>query len=92
MRRYIAQHAAWLHLMPSDMSFTTGAILEPLSRIRCADLRLGQPALIAGTSAIGLLAIALAHAAGATPIVATDILPKRLELVGSSPIHWTRST
>jgi len=84
LRRYIAHRAAWLHLMPSDMSVTTGAILEPLSvalaGIRRADLRLGQPALIAGTGSVGLLAVALANAAGATPIIATDISPKRLEL------------
>lgn len=70
--------------MPPDMSFATGAILEPLSvalaGIRRADLRLGQPALIAGTGAVGLLAVALANAAGATPIVATDISQPRLEL------------
>lgn len=84
LRRYIAHRAAWLHLMPPDMSFATGAILEPLSvalaGIRRADLRLGQPALIAGTGAVGLLAVALANAAGATPIVATDISQPRLEL------------
>lgn len=66
------------------MSFHTGALLEPLSvalaGIRRADLRLGQPVLIAGTGAVGLLAVALASAAGGYPIVGTDVNEGRLEV------------
>ena len=61
-----------------------GALLEPLSvalaGIRRAQLGLGQPCLIAGTGTVGLLAVALANAGGATPIVATDINEKRLKI------------
>ncbi|KAF9464066.1 chaperonin 10-like protein [Collybia nuda] len=84
LRKYISHHAAWLHLMPPTMSFHTGALLEPLSvalaGIRRADLRLGQPVMVAGTGAVGLLAVALASAAGAYPIVGTDINESRLEV------------
>ncbi|KAI0318903.1 sorbitol dehydrogenase [Amylostereum chailletii] len=93
LRNYIVHRAAWLHLMPQDMSFAVGAILEPLSvalaGIRRADLRLGQPALIAGTGAVGLLAVALANAAGATPIVATDVSQPRLEIAKKLGAKYT---
>jgi len=84
LRRYISHNAAWLHKMPSSMSFDMGALLEPLSvalaGIRRAELRLGQPCLVAGTGAVGLLAVALANAGGATPIVVTDINEGRLRI------------
>jgi len=84
LRRYISHNAAWLHKMPPSMSFNMGALLEPLSvalaGIRRAQLGLGQPCLIAGTGTVGLLAVALANAGGATPVVATDINEKRLKI------------
>ena len=66
------------------MSFNMGALLEPLSvalaGIRRAELRLGQPCLIAGAGAVGLLAVALANAGGATPVIVTDINEGRLKI------------
>jgi L-iditol 2-dehydrogenase len=64
------------------MSFTEGALLEPLSvvlhGVERAPLRLGQPALICGAGPIGLIALAAAKASGAFPLVITDVEAARL--------------
>lgn len=64
------------------MSFAEGALLEPLSvvlhGINSARLTLGTPVLVCGAGPIGLLALAGARAAGAHPIVITDVEPSRL--------------
>jgi L-iditol 2-dehydrogenase len=69
--------------------------LEPLSvalaGLDRAGLRLGDPVLICGAGPIGLITLLCAHAAGATPIVITDIDDGRLkfakELVPSVQTH-----
>ena len=69
--------------MPEGLSFSDGALLEPLSvvlhAIERAPLRLGQPVLICGAGPIGLIALAAAKASGAWPLVVTDIDAARLE-------------
>lgn len=68
--------------LPDNVSFTEGALLEPLSvvlhGINSARLTLGTPVLICGAGPIGLLALASARASGAHPIVITDVEPSRL--------------
>jgi len=64
------------------MSFTEGALLEPLSvvlhGVERSPLRLGQSALICGAGPIGLIALAAAKASGAFPLVITDVDASRL--------------
>lgn len=70
------------HRIPDNMTFTEGALLEPLSvvlaALREASLTLGQGAVICGAGPIGLTALLASRASGANPIVITDVEPKRL--------------
>lgn len=69
------------------MSFEDGALLEPLSvalaAIDRAQLKLGDAALICGAGPIGLITLLCARAAGAEPIVITDIDQGRLDFAKS---------
>lgn len=82
LRRYHAHPAAWLHKLPESMTFEEGALLEPLSvalaGIERSGLRLGEPLVICGAGPIGLVTLLAANAAGAAPIVITDIDDYRL--------------
>ena len=83
--RFITHPARYCHKMPVGMSFSRGALLEPLSVIlhaisRCKDsLKIGEGALICGAGPIGLIALAVAKASGAWPLVITDVDRSRLE-------------
>jgi threonine dehydrogenase-like Zn-dependent dehydrogenase len=84
LRRYHAHPAAWLHKLPDGMTFEEGALLEPLSvalaGIERAGLRLGDPLVICGAGPIGMVSLLAAHAAGAAPLVITDLDENRLEM------------
>lgn len=51
LTRYHLHPESWLHLIPEDMTFEEGALLEPLAvalaGLERSGLRLGDPALIA---------------------------------------------
>ncbi|KAF5538729.1 l-iditol 2-dehydrogenase [Fusarium phyllophilum] len=82
LRRYHVHPEAWLHALPSSLSFEEGSLLEPLSvalaGIDRSNLRLGTPLVICGAGPIGLVTLLAAHAAGAAPIVITDLDENRL--------------
>ncbi|OJJ63785.1 hypothetical protein ASPSYDRAFT_25836 [Aspergillus sydowii CBS 593.65] len=82
LRRYVNHPAVWCHKI-GDMAYEDGAMLEPLSvalaAIERSGLRLGDPCLITGAGPIGLITLLTARAAGATPIVITDIDEGRLK-------------
>lgn len=82
LRRYHAHPEAWLHALPDNMSYEEGSLLEPLSvalaGIDRAQLTLGTPLAICGAGPIGLVTLLAAHAAGAAPIVITDLDEHRL--------------
>lgn len=69
------------------MTFEEGALLEPLSvalaAIERSEVKLGDAVLICGAGPIGLVSLLCAKAAGAEPIVITDIDPGRLEFAKS---------
>ncbi|KAI6909771.1 GroES-like protein [Hortaea werneckii] len=83
LRRYHVHPAAWLHKLPEETTFEEGSLLEPLSvalaGIDRSNLRLGDPLVICGAGPIGLVSLLAAHAAGAAPIVITDMDSSRLE-------------
>ncbi|KAI1807503.1 GroES-like protein [Daldinia bambusicola] len=83
IQRFKVHPAKWLYKIPDNLSYSEGALLEPLSvilhGIKGANVRLGSPALVCGAGPIGLVALAAARASGAHPLVITDIDPKRLE-------------
>lgn len=82
LSRYHLHPAGWLHKIPESISWEEGALLEPfavaLAGIERAELRLGDPTLIAGAGPIGLISLIAARAAGAEPIVITDLDEGRL--------------
>ena len=94
LRRYVIHPAVWCHKI-GDMSFENGALLEPLSvslkAMERSGVRLGDPVLICGAGPIGLITLLCCRAAGAEPIVITDIDEGRLsfakELVPSVRTH-----
>ena len=82
LRRYVNHPAIWCHKI-DDMSFENGALLEPLSvalaGMERSGVRLGDPVLICGAGPIGLITLLCCRAAGAEPIVITDIDEGRLK-------------
>jgi L-iditol 2-dehydrogenase len=87
LRRYILHPAIWCHKLPPSLSFEDGALLEPLSvalaGVERANLRLGDAALICGAGPIGLSTLLCARAAGAHPLVITDLDAGRLAFAES---------
>ncbi|EAU33000.1 hypothetical protein ATEG_06456 [Aspergillus terreus NIH2624] len=82
LRRYHAHPEAWLHKIPDNISFEEGSLLEPLTvalaGIDRSGLRLADPLVICGAGPIGLVTLLAANAAGAEPIVITDLDETRL--------------
>ncbi|KAF8433389.1 sorbitol dehydrogenase [Terfezia claveryi] len=87
LRRYVTHLAVWCHKLPENMSFEDGALLEPLSvalaAIERSGLKLGDSAVICGAGPIGLFTLLCAKAAGAEPILITDIDQGRLDFAKS---------
>lgn len=86
LRRYLKQKAQWCHKI-GDMSFEFGALLEPLcvalAGIEKSGVKLGDPVVIAGAGPIGIISALCARAAGAEPLVITDIDQGRLDFARS---------
>ncbi|KAF4895069.1 L-arabinitol 4-dehydrogenase [Colletotrichum fructicola] len=82
LRRYINHPEVWCHKIGS-LSFDEGALLEPLSvaltGVTRSGVKIGDPVLICGAGPIGLITLDVCRAAGAYPIVITDIDPSRLD-------------
>ncbi|KII87357.1 hypothetical protein PLICRDRAFT_42985 [Plicaturopsis crispa FD-325 SS-3] len=83
LTRWHLHPAAWLHRLPDEVSFEEGSLCEPLAvalaGIERANLRLGDPILICGAGPIGLVSLLASRAAGAEPIVITDLFQSRLD-------------
>lgn len=82
LRRYVNHPAVWCHKI-GDMSYEDGALLEPLSvalaGMQRANITIGDSVLVCGAGPIGLVTLACVKAAGAEPIVITDIDEGRLK-------------
>jgi threonine 3-dehydrogenase len=69
--------------IPASIPFKIGAVLEPLgTAVRtCLDVGVsGKNLAVIGCGPIGLFAVAVSRAMGAAVIVATDVVPERLQL------------
>jgi L-iditol 2-dehydrogenase len=77
----------WCHKLPPSLSYEDGALLEPLSvalaAVERSNLRLGDAALVCGAGPIGLVTLLCARAAGAYPLVITDLDAGRLAFAES---------
>ncbi|KAI0397515.1 GroES-like protein [Xylariaceae sp. FL0594] len=91
IQRFKRHPAKWLYKIPDSLTYSEGALLEPLSvilhGINGANVRLGRPALICGAGPIGLVALAAARASGAHPLVITDINADRLKFANEFVPH-----
>lgn len=84
MQRFLVLDPMWVHKIPDNMSFEEGALVEVFSVAyhgieRAGNLELGKPCFIAGMGPIGLATLVLADAAGAYPIVVSDVSQDRLD-------------
>jgi threonine dehydrogenase-like Zn-dependent dehydrogenase len=72
----------WVHILPEDISFDEGALMEPLAcavhAVKRADIRSGDSVCIVGDGPIGLMILQVAHAAGATEIYMCGLLERNL--------------
>ncbi|KAK7408272.1 hypothetical protein QQX98_009585 [Neonectria punicea] len=83
LARYHVHPEDWLHKIPDEMTYEEGSLIEPLSvalaGVERSGVRLGSPVVICGAGPIGLATLLAAQAAGANPIVITDINETRLQ-------------
>lgn len=83
LREWAAWPAECLHPLPDSMTEIEGALLEPLGvALHATDLghlRPGMSVGVFGCGPIGLMIVQLARVAGATTILATEVLPHRLD-------------
>ena len=84
-REYFTWPADFVYKLPAGVSVEDGAMVEPLAvgvhACRRAGIRPGQSAAVLGAGPIGLLALQAAMAYGAYPVIASDMIPFRLNLV-----------
>jgi L-iditol 2-dehydrogenase len=95
MREYMAWDENCLFPLPSSLTFEDGAMLEPLGvaihAVDLAHLKTGMTVGVFGCGPIGLLIIQLAKLSGVANIVATDVLPHRVEAAkafGADQAFW----
>ncbi len=83
LREYASFPSRCLFPLPDSLSFADGAMLEPLGvaihAVDLAKLRAGMSVGVFGCGPIGLLILQLAQLSGASQIIATDVLPHRVE-------------
>jgi L-iditol 2-dehydrogenase len=81
---YVTLPESFAYRLPDTLSDEEGALIEPLSvgvwACRKAMLRGADSILITGAGPIGLVAMKVALALGATDITMTDVAPQRLEV------------
>jgi threonine 3-dehydrogenase len=77
----IPERNAWLN--PPEMPDDVASIQEPFGNAVHTALStdlVGKSVLVAGCGSIGLMAVGIAKAAGATLVIATDVIPYRIAL------------
>ena len=83
LSEYICHPAAFTFKIPDNMSYTEGALVEPLAiglhACNMGGVKLGQTVAIMGAGCIGLVTLLAAKAYGATRIIVGDVLDKRLD-------------
>lgn len=93
---YFAVDASKVTLLPEGMTYSEGAMIEPLAVTvhaakRFPDLK-GAKAAVLGCGPIGILLIQSLKALGAAQVFATDISDSRLELAESVGADYTVNT
>ena len=83
LMNYVSFPAEFAFKLPGNMTAVEGALIEPLAiGINAAltgGVKLGDTVMIFGAGCIGLVSLLAAKAYGASKIIVSDIIPKRLE-------------
>jgi 2-desacetyl-2-hydroxyethyl bacteriochlorophyllide A dehydrogenase len=88
---YLTCRPDHLYPLPDDVSLKAATLWNPLTNaihgVQLAPQRLDDFAVVIGAGPIGLLTIAAARRAGAFPIIASEVLPKRAEAARKMGAH-----
>jgi len=89
---YLTHPAELLFPLPAGMSYDEGALLEPMGVALyvagLADVRLGDRVAVLGCGPIGLMTIQMLRLSGAVEILATDVVPERLQAAQRLGADW----
>lgn len=81
---HFVSHQDWVHMLPNDLSYEEGALMEPLAvsvhAMKKSGLELGHSAVIFGDGPIGLMLLMLANLAGAGQVFVAGARDFRLEM------------
>lgn len=81
---YVSIHEDFAYSLPDELSDNAGALMEPLSvgiwACKKAEVTAGDHVLVTGAGPIGLLAMQVAFAQGATEVTVTDVADERLQI------------
>jgi L-iditol 2-dehydrogenase len=81
---YVSIHEDFAFSLPDELSDNAGALMEPLSvgiwACKKGGVTAGDHVLVTGAGPIGLLAMQVAFAQGATEVTVTDVADQRLEI------------
>ncbi|WP_266076947.1 NAD(P)-dependent alcohol dehydrogenase [Haladaptatus caseinilyticus] len=84
---FVAWPADFAYRLPDSVSLREGALCEPLSvgihAARRGNVGVGDSVLITGCGPIGLLAMEVVRAAGATEVFISDVVPEKLQVAES---------
>lgn len=84
MADYITVEEPYVYKLPEHLSYSAGALIEPLAvavhAVRRADIKLGEKVLVIGAGAIGILVAALCRRRGAAEVAIADFSQKRLNI------------
>ena len=82
--QYICKNVGEVYLLDDDQSFSEGALWHiatfPMAAIRKCQMEIGESAIVMGMGILGMMAVMLLRAAGATPVIAADPVPEKREL------------
>jgi len=77
-----------VHLLPDNVSFEVGALIEPLCvawhAVRQANFTMGQTALVLGGGPVGLAVLKVLHSVGARSVYVSEIADARKEYAKKS--------
>ncbi|MFZ7103105.1 MAG: zinc-dependent alcohol dehydrogenase [Peptococcaceae bacterium] len=75
--QYVIAPADRVYLLPEEVDFALGALIEPLAvglhAVRCAEISPGDKIAVLGAGTIGLCITLLAAGAGAATVIVTDV-------------------
>ena len=82
--QFVCKDVDEIYRLDDDQSFSEGALWHiatfPMAAIRKCHLEIGESAIVMGMGILGMMAVMLLRAAGATPVIAADPVPEKREL------------